>query len=395
MATLKEQLAQLTDEELLALEQEILKSNTPEGIQADAERLQASGISMGGVGRGLLEGATRGGRAVVSGVRELAGMTALPEPGTGDLETFRRKEEIKSELEEGRTKRLLGGDLQGAEDTFRAKGFTSGGVSFEREVTEDEKKAKREEDLEILKAKEEVKKGVATATKKVAGERQARISLSVIGGSAQRLGQRYADGYEEGGIGDLAKSLLSSGAQKLGGKAGDKFKHSGAFPGQKVELITKLMPILTQQGDKPGSVRLVSTVFDKLMGTLPSKATGPETAKEMISATLKNMFTFANAIKSLGITNEEIEGMSDEELEQLGNRIEGFADELKLSPEEQQDLDSLLSVALEPLTKLISEQRGATGIQPTTETTPQEEQTATNPQTGEKIILRNGQWQTQ
>ncbi len=399
MASLAEQLAKLSDKDLLALEQEMLKKNTPEGIQADTERLEASGVGGGrGLLKGAVEGAVRGGRSVVSGVRQLAGIDPLAEPATGDLETFRQKEEIKSGLEEERTKRLLGGGVSSEKgDTFRAKGFTSGGVSFEREETEDEKRAKVEENLEILKAKEEVKKEVTTAAKSVAGERQARISLSVIGGSAQRLGQRYADGFEEGGIGDIGRSLISSGAQKIGGKAGDKFKNSGAFPGQKVELITKLMPILTQQGDKAGSVRLVSTVFDRLMETLPSKATGPETAKEMISATLTNMFTFANAIRSLGITNDQVEGMSKTQLDQLGDRIEGFADEIRLSPEEQQDLDSLLQVSLEPLTKLIESQGGAAGVQTEqplgTEQPPQEGQTATNPQTGEKLIFRGGQWQ--
>jgi len=96
MATLKEQLAQLSDEELLALKQEMLKKNTPEGIRADVEKFQAQGI--GGVGRGLLEGATRGGRAVVSGVRELAGMSPLAEPegaSGSELEIFEEKERIK------------------------------------------------------------------------------------------------------------------------------------------------------------------------------------------------------------------------------------------------------------------------------------------------------------
>ena len=396
MATLSEQLAQLSDEDLLALEEEMLKKNTPEGIQADTERLQAQGVGGGrGLLRGAVAGAVRGGRAVVSGVRELAGISPLAEPAAG-LETFRAKEEIKSELQEARTRRLLGGEVGG----FRATGFTAGGVSFEREETEDEKRAKREEDLEILKAKEEAKQEVRTGAKAVAGERQARISLAVIGGAAQRLSQRYVDGFEEGGIGDIFKSLLSSGAQKIGGKAGDKYKHSGAFPGQKVEMITKLMPILTQQADKPGSVRLVSTVFDKLMGTFPSKATGPETAKEMIEATLRNMFTFANAIRKLGVTNEQVAGMTDAELEQLGNEIESFASDIRLSSEEKQDLENLLSVALEPLDKLIEMQHGEEGLkigevptEPFVDQAPQEGQTATNPQTGEQLIFRNGQWQ--
>ena len=99
MATLQEQLAELSDEELLALEQEMLKKNTPEGIQADTEKLQAQGVGGGrGLLRGAVEGVVRGGRSVVSGVRQLAGIDPLAEP-TGGLETFRAKEEIKSELE--------------------------------------------------------------------------------------------------------------------------------------------------------------------------------------------------------------------------------------------------------------------------------------------------------
>ena len=52
---------------------------------------------------------------------------------------------------------------------------------------------------------------------------------------------------------------------------GDKYPNSAAFPGQKTEVIVRMMPMLTAQGDKPGSVRLVSTVFDKLNLTLPEK----------------------------------------------------------------------------------------------------------------------------
>lgn len=347
---LKQQLSELSDEEFQALKAKL-----------------GGNIGLGAAGA-IIGGAEAAGaesrRLLPTQLSILQGrnIPVTPEATRGvgsDLETFTAKERIKSGISEERTRRLLGTDAEG----FRAEGFTSGGVQFKREVTEEERRAKREEDLEILKAKEKATAEAKEGIKAKAGERQARISLSVIGGSAQRLAQRYVDGVKEGGMGDVVRSLLSSGAQKLGGSAGDKFKNSGAFPGQKVELITKLMPILTQQGDKAGSVRLVSTVFDRLLGTLPSKATGPETAKEQIEATLTNMFTFANSIKSLGITNEQVNSLSDEELSRLGDRIESFADSVRLSAEEEQDLESLLNVALEPLDNLIGQQMSTTGIQ--------------------------------
>lgn len=56
MATIQEQLSQLTDEELLALEQEVIKNSTPEGIQVSIERHRAEGLpEPGGQGRGLLQ----------------------------------------------------------------------------------------------------------------------------------------------------------------------------------------------------------------------------------------------------------------------------------------------------------------------------------------------------
>jgi hypothetical protein len=201
---------------------------------------------------------------------------------------------------------------------------------------------------QTIQEKEQAKQAIKeTASRKIAEQ-----NINVIGGSLNRLAQTYVDAYNEKGIGNLGRKYISGAAIKVGGSLGDKYPNTAAFPGQKIEVITKMMPLLTQQGDKPGSVRLVQTVFDKLMGTLPGENTGPEAAKRMMTTTIGNMFGFAKAIKDMNVTNEQVENLNDNQLKQLGATIEQRAKSITLTPEERQQLDYLVQQVLAPFDTL-------------------------------------------
>ena len=184
------------------------------------------------------------------------------------------------------------------------------------------------------------------------GKRMSLSNINLVTGAVRELSQTYADAYEEGGVGNKLNEWKSDLALYAGGDIGDKFDDTAAFEGQKTEVVSRLMPLLTQQGDKPGSVRLVSTVFDKLEKTLPAKNSGPKSAFKMMEKTVTNMYRFARASQMLSITNESVEAMSDEQLETLSSKVADMADKIEIKGEEKTQLDKLISEALKPISDL-------------------------------------------
>jgi len=224
------------------------------------------------------------------------------------------------------------------------------------------------------------------------GQRMAEGSLGVVTGTINDFSDLLADAYREGSIGDLVKATKTAFSQKIGGPG--EPTAAAKIPGKKVEIITKMMPLLTQQGDKPGSVRLVSTVFERLSDTAPGASEredirgnqiGPVQARGMLEETIRSMFRFAQAIQSLGLTNEKMEQIPGDviidprtgaprpekgsELSKVGELISRVADNVVLSEPDQAALDNLIAQTLKPLDELILEmqqqQRGAGGLSET------------------------------
>lgn len=183
-------------------------------------------------------------------------------------------------------------------------------------------------------------------------ERMTQQSVMLVAGAARRLAETYRDAYKEKGIGSRGRQITSGTALWFGGERAQKYPATAAFTGQKTEMLTKMMPLLTQQGDKPGSVRLVSTIFDKLEKTLPDYNTPPIPARRMIVETIRNMFGFSLAIKRMGITNEMVEGLNPQQLQQVGNQIANFSKSIQLSPDEKRQLDDLLNTVVAPIDEL-------------------------------------------
>lgn len=189
------------------------------------------------------------------------------------------------------------------------------------------------------------------------GKEMALGNVELVSGALRELAQTYADGYKEGGMGSLPKAAMSGVAQWWGGAPGDIFPAAAAFEGQKTEVIGRMMPLLTQQGDKPGSVRLVQTIFAKLEKTLPRARTGPKSAKSMMTKSIKNMYRFARAAQVLGLNNEAIESMSDNALDAVSTKVANLANRITITGEEEGALNSLLEQALSPIDALIGGRR--------------------------------------
>lgn len=188
-----------------------------------------------------------------------------------------------------------------------------------------------------------------------ASQRMSLTQIDLIANSARLFAQTHADAIREGGLGSLGAEMASNIAFYFGGEPAEKFEQTEATEGLKTEIISRLMPTLTQQGDKPGSVRLVQTIFAKLEKTLPGKRTPAKNAKNMFSKTLTNAFNFARAAARLGLTNEFIETVPDEELNKFSTQVANIAAGITLTEPEQDALDLLLNTALQPYDELVLE----------------------------------------
>lgn len=177
-------------------------------------------------------------------------------------------------------------------------------------------------------------------------------SAEAIGGSMNRLAQGYADAYREGGVGNALKDWVSSAAIRMGGDVGDRYKKTSALTGLKTEVVARMMPLLTQQGDKAGSVRLVEAIFRKLEDTLPKKYSGKGAAEEQIAATIKNSYGYIKAFHDLGMSADQIENMSDAQFNEYINTLETARGRISLTPQEEESLNGVISEAVQPIRSL-------------------------------------------
>lgn len=205
-------------------------------------------------------------------------------------------------------------------------------------------------------AKKQAEADIKTQGEIKAGQRMANQSMGMVSGSLQELAKTYSDAVEEGGVGNRLNMMKSGIANWMGGAPAEQFSATSAFPGQKTEVIARMMPLLTQQGDKPGSVRLVQTVFDKLEKTLPDESTPPKNARRMMEQTIRNMYRFSRAsqmMSDMGVTDENWDQYSDQEKTMLSNQLQNLANSISLNQDEESQVNELIGSALSPIDRLI------------------------------------------
>lgn len=207
----------------------------------------------------------------------------------------------------------------------------------------------------VMKGIEPIKQS-DTAKDIAAGQRMATQSFNIVSGSLNELSRTYADAFREGGIGSKAKEITGKARLWAGGSQAEQLAATSAFPGQKTEVISRMMPLLTQQGDKPGSVRLVQTVFDKLEKTLPDFNTPPKNARRMMEQTVRNMYRFSRAaqmMSDMGVTDENWDSFSNEQKKTFSQQLEALANNVQLDADEEEQLNDLVSAAVGPIDDLI------------------------------------------
>lgn len=213
------------------------------------------------------------------------------------------------------------------------------------------------------------KRQIERQFKKQAGQAQATSSFQIVSKTLQDLGTDLVSSWEEGSGGSLSNSLKTKAVLKLGrdskniGLDPAKFVAGGKISGKRTEFLTKVMPILTQQGDKQGSVRLITTVFEKLGLTIPDLNTAPEIARGQIEATIQSMFGFVRpylqVLNQAGLNNDIVEEeLSDEEIDDLANQIIDIAGSIDLTPQEQKQTDDAVATVLRPIDAFLAKEKG-------------------------------------
>ena len=244
--------------------------------------------------------------------------------------------------------------VRGMEDVpLVTTSLNAGGVTQSRDPIR-AKVAEAEAMLPVKQQEQKALSDVERSEKSLSSKQAVIRSAEGVGSAARRLAEQWAKAYEEGGVGNAAKDYISKAAIRLGGPLGDKYRATSALPGRKTEMMIKMMPILTQQGDKEGSVRLVQTIFERLGDTLPKGYSGIGSARDQLATTVENMFGYAKAFYDSGITKKQIDDMSDSELNAFVDILNQSAQRMAFSPEEQQAMNNVMNTALEPIDKIMN-----------------------------------------
>lgn len=191
----------------------------------------------------------------------------------------------------------------------------------------------------------------AIRTKQAVKESQlsSQFNLNLTAETAHDISEILVAAYREGGAGNIVREGISR--MVMQGVGTDEFleryKESASFPGKKIEILSKLFPVLTQQIGKEGSVRLVESVFTKLGQSLPHLRTPSGAAVTQLKASIQTMFRINRALESINLDEFDLTTKAGE-----ANFIERVVREtkrIKLSPYEAKALKDMQDTALSPL----------------------------------------------
>ena len=192
--------------------------------------------------------------------------------------------------------------------------------------------------------------GETDASKIKSSLKTGKYNFELVSGNMNDLAQLYADALKEGSVGDVYRNKFSDVAMKgtFGKGLQDKYTVKPQLPGKITEIITKMMPMLTQQIGKEGSVRLVSTVFDALKKTVSEGDFSGEQTKGMLEQSIRSMYRVVRALDKLNIDEKQVGAYGDD--------FEGYildtAGTIELSMDEEKALSTLIDNALSPLDKV-------------------------------------------
>ena len=274
MPTINQILETLSDEQLEALKQELIKAQATGGeIKPPPGTPAMTPPASKGVlpkpAEAFLAGARGFGRGVVSSVREMAGMSPLDKPADPnqiykELALFKIKKQMEDEMETEKMKELLG---TGKDSKFKPKGFTAGGVNFERELTEEEKETAKKEKLEtspiLEKVKQERTEKLITSIEEnkvkkdmieQAKEAATKIDTGLMGRGSMWWKKNFAPNDPMLAEWQKVKMVLTD-AQLM-----NTAKTKGAISDREMDLFAR-----AAANDDIASVQAMKPVFDKLL----------------------------------------------------------------------------------------------------------------------------------
>jgi len=183
-------------------------------------------------------------------------------------------------------------------------------------------------------------------------EQEKRVNFNLTASLFRNLvSQVKGKGEEQGGLG-LVPGLL--------GRLNTTFKNpnfsrTASFPGQIRETALTLNRVLTGQN------RVIKGVLEMINETLPEDL-DPETfVANKIDQSLRNAFGITKAFEKAGLTSDVLEGMTQEQLDNIDARR--LVNSISLTPEEKEEIDAVIEDVLaappsEPRRFEALEQRG-------------------------------------
>jgi len=201
-------------------------------------------------------------------------------------------------------------------------------------------------------------------------------NLQVTSEVANDLTKRLVAGYVKGGAGDIYQAAIT----KIVGKGiipkqfsehTKQYAEAGTIVGKRTEMLLKMFPMLTQQLGKPGSIRLIQSIIDRVGQTLPDTNTPQNLAYEQLYSTLKSMYRISRAVTML-----DLKQLNPATQDSFTDIIVDATTRVELGEEEEMAMNKLIGEALKPLGKHL-------GIPSVGEISIDEE-------TGEKFIFTGG-----
>ena len=159
-------------------------------------------------------------------------------------------------------------------------------------------------------------------------------------------------------------------------------KEAFEFPGKKAEVLFNMIPMLTQQGEKAGSVRIMRSVLKLLGETLPDIGTALETGHGQMAESIRSFYRFARAAQ---LANLEFDAEFNREDKQriMGSivvdkngepisippdfvswvrKVQRATERVRLSSGEEQALDNFINITLQDSGNLIQERALEEGV---------------------------------
>ena len=224
-----------------------------------------------------------------------------------------------------------------------------------------------------LKPEEEARRGGlgAAATERArliqrlaTGQRISFTNLEKVTGSISDLDRVFVQGHKEGviGAGRASKVGLAI-AKERGGELLDRFDAANKFEGKKAEVLFNMIPMLTQQGEKPGSVRIMRSVLRLLGKTLPDVGTSLKAGKNQMGESIRSFFRFARASELTGLEfdkefgEQNFDSIGDNDLNKWIDKVKRASERVQLGDEESEALEDLIDNSLFSSGDLLSQRR--------------------------------------